>query len=370
MIPKLPWLGVALLAACFSVAWAQGPAQGPADGPLHTLLIPPEVLLQQREAIGLTDKQVDQIRARVEVVGPKVQEHQARLGAAMGRLAELLSAEKVDEDAALKQLDQVLAIEKDMKQLHLRILIELRNELTAEQRRAAARIAQNPKPAEGLEQRLQAKIARIEKEVQSRAQAGQSPFDVVGLMQKFPELMQNGQVREAEAVLDRAIKMLGLEGAERSPRGEKPAGPPRELAEKIQVIQQRAERMRQNGQDVSEIQKRMSKLGPLVQQGKIDDANKLLKEVLELTDDAAADDAPGDDAADEAPGDGATFDENTRLSPEAVRAEVNALNREDIAWRKIAWKTCLLDGLKASREQKKPIILWVFIDRPIDDERC
>lgn len=41
-----------------------------------------------------------------------------------------------------------------------------------------------------------------------------------------------------------------------------------------------------------------------------------------------------------------------------------------VAWREIAWKTCLLEGLKASREQKKPVVLWVFIDRPVDDERC
>ena len=51
-------------------------------------------------------------------------------------------------------------------------------------------------------------------------------------------------------------------------------------------------------------------------------------------------------------------------------AEIAALKKEDVAWRKIAWKTCLLDGLKASREQNKPVMLWIFIDRPIDDERC
>ena len=63
-------------------------------------------------------------------------------------------------------------------------------------------------------------------------------------------------------------------------------------------------------------------------------------------------------------------DKKTSKSLEAVRAEVNALQKEDVAWRHIEWKTCLLDGLKASREQSKPIMLWVFIDRPIDDERC
>jgi len=58
------------------------------------------------------------------------------------------------------------------------------------------------------------------------------------------------------------------------------------------------------------------------------------------------------------------------LSLAEVQKEVNGLKKEDVAWRKIEWRTCLLDGLKASRKQKKPIMLWVFIDRPIDDERC
>lgn len=58
------------------------------------------------------------------------------------------------------------------------------------------------------------------------------------------------------------------------------------------------------------------------------------------------------------------------LSPKQIQAEVASLKKEDTAWRKIAWKTCLLEGLKESREKNKPIILWIFIDRPIDDERC
>jgi len=58
------------------------------------------------------------------------------------------------------------------------------------------------------------------------------------------------------------------------------------------------------------------------------------------------------------------------LSSDAVDAAVKALKKEDVAWRRIDWKTCLLDGLETSREQHKPIVLWAFIDRPIDDERC
>jgi hypothetical protein len=55
---------------------------------------------------------------------------------------------------------------------------------------------------------------------------------------------------------------------------------------------------------------------------------------------------------------------------EALKAEVEGLRAVKVAWREIAWKTCLIEGLAESREKKKPVLLWVFIDRPVDDKRC
>ena len=57
-------------------------------------------------------------------------------------------------------------------------------------------------------------------------------------------------------------------------------------------------------------------------------------------------------------------------TPESLRADIESLKAAKPAWREIAWKSCLLDGLKESRVKKKPVVLWVFIDRPIDDARC
>jgi len=57
-------------------------------------------------------------------------------------------------------------------------------------------------------------------------------------------------------------------------------------------------------------------------------------------------------------------------TPEALKAEIEALKSSKVAWREIAWKTCLIEGLKESREKNKPVLLWVFIDRPADDARC
>ena len=66
---------------------------------------------------------------------------------------------------------------------------------------------------------------------------------------------------------------------------------------------------------------------------------------------------------------GATAPPDAR-SFEELRADVLSMKEEQVPWRAIQWKTCLLDGLRASREQAKPLMLWIFIDLPIDDERC
>ena len=57
-------------------------------------------------------------------------------------------------------------------------------------------------------------------------------------------------------------------------------------------------------------------------------------------------------------------------SAESLKARIESLRVPAVAWRQIQWKSCLLDGLKESREKKKPLLLWVFIDRPADDARC
>ena len=65
-----------------------------------------------------------------------------------------------------------------------------------------------------------------------------------------------------------------------------------------------------------------------------------------------------------------TVAEKKPATPEALKAEIETLKAAKVAWREIAWKSCLLEGLKESREKKKPVLLWVFIDRPADDARC
>lgn len=63
-------------------------------------------------------------------------------------------------------------------------------------------------------------------------------------------------------------------------------------------------------------------------------------------------------------------DEATVRTPEQIRAVVGGMVQKDVAWRTVQWRTCLIDGLRESQQTGKPVVLWIFIDRPIDDERC
>lgn len=53
-----------------------------------------------------------------------------------------------------------------------------------------------------------------------------------------------------------------------------------------------------------------------------------------------------------------------------LKKEWQDMRLPNVAWRNIEWKTCLLEALRASRKKNKPLILWIFIDLPIDDKRC
>lgn len=57
-------------------------------------------------------------------------------------------------------------------------------------------------------------------------------------------------------------------------------------------------------------------------------------------------------------------------TPEALQARIEALRPSKLVWREIRWNRCLLDGLRQSREQVKPVLLWAFINPDPTAERC
>jgi hypothetical protein len=56
-------------------------------------------------------------------------------------------------------------------------------------------------------------------------------------------------------------------------------------------------------------------------------------------------------------------------TPEALKAEIQALRDARVAWRKVEWRTCLLGALNEAAIGKKPVFLWVLGGMP-SEGRC
>jgi Spy/CpxP family protein refolding chaperone len=121
------------------------PAQSALGGdPIFQALFPPELIMQHRRAIGLTDEQRDAISQLIQQLQGRVVRLQWELLDEIQQLTEVMSTPRVDLDRALDQLDSVLETEKSIKQAHLEMLVRIKNLLTPEQQSALERLRAAP----------------------------------------------------------------------------------------------------------------------------------------------------------------------------------------------------------------------------------
>lgn len=106
---------------------------------LAQFVFPPELVMQHQAAIGLEPAQRTAITGAVRSFQDKTLELQWQVQAETQRLHELLASPRVDQAAALAQVDKLLAVEREVKRAHMALLIQIKNELTpAQQEQLAA----------------------------------------------------------------------------------------------------------------------------------------------------------------------------------------------------------------------------------------
>src|SRR5438094_9827143 len=131
---------LALLAV--AAAGAQSPqSPQPPEDPLARVLFPPELVMQHQQDIGLRAEQRAAITKAIQDFQTKAVDLQWRMQEQSQRLASLLDKPAVDQTAALAQVDEVLGVEREVNRAHITLLINIKNEVSAEQqaRLAAAR---------------------------------------------------------------------------------------------------------------------------------------------------------------------------------------------------------------------------------------
>ena len=129
------WWG--LMAASLMLVPGVGAAQegeGKAD-PFSEVFFAPELIMQHRRAIALTDEQRDAVTGVIQDLQGSVVSYQFELLDEVQTLVEILSVPEVDLDRAMDQVDQFLETENDVKKAQFELLIRIKNILTPEQQR-------------------------------------------------------------------------------------------------------------------------------------------------------------------------------------------------------------------------------------------
>jgi len=125
---------LALIAALMisTVATAQSPPAGATDDIAQNFFAP-DLVLKYREVIGLDAGQSKMLKDLVQKAQGKFLDLQWDMQAEAGKLAQLVRLPRVDESAALAQVDKVLGMEREVKKAQISLLIQIKNLLTPAQ---------------------------------------------------------------------------------------------------------------------------------------------------------------------------------------------------------------------------------------------
>lgn len=171
------------------------------NDPIADNLFPPDLVLQQQRAIALTTEQRDFIQSTTEKAQPRIQETEQRVREEVQKLASLIAKDRMDETAVLAQADSLTSAERELRRTQLRLMISIKNNLTPEQQTKI----------KGLKTKLlvlHSKGDRVGAGVRRWQEQGRDPSPVAQVMQEAEPLVRDGKLEEAEAVLDRALKLL------------------------------------------------------------------------------------------------------------------------------------------------------------------
>ncbi len=122
---------ILVVIACFGIATAM--AAGPKHDVFKGKLFPPNVILENQDELELSKDQFTKIRAAVVEVQGNVAEYEWDMREAYVKLMAELDQSPVDEDRVLEHANTALLAENQVKKQQMRMLVRLKNLLTADQ---------------------------------------------------------------------------------------------------------------------------------------------------------------------------------------------------------------------------------------------
>ena len=187
-------------------------SQQPVPDAVGENLFPPELLVHFHSEIGITEEQRDSFAAAIQKIQPQFEEKQKQIQTELEKLAALLKRERVEEAATLAQFDKILNLEREVRRTHLAFVIGLKNKLSPEQQAKLQEIKKRHTSGQlpsSLHAKMDAKLQKVQAGVEKWQNGGRDPSSIGEMMQEFEPLMKAGRIKEAEALLDKVLKLLG-----------------------------------------------------------------------------------------------------------------------------------------------------------------
>ena len=170
-------------------------------------MVPPEIVLQNAEELGLTVEQRRTLRSEAAALEAKMKPLQQQMRDETVAFVAALAQEKPDEAAVLAQFDKLNKVEVELKRLRLLMTLRMKAGLSAEQQAKARRLnaAAGSAPLLGS---TAAKLERIKQGVERWKREGRDVTQARELWERTRRFLQEGRDAEARAVLEEAQAIL------------------------------------------------------------------------------------------------------------------------------------------------------------------
>lgn len=110
-----------------------GPQLQPPPDPTREHLFPPELVLENQEAISLTIEQRRAVEEALRQMRPRVVEQERRLRQETATFEGILGEDRASHERVVTQFDRVAEAEKQLRRTHLELLLAIKEALSADQ---------------------------------------------------------------------------------------------------------------------------------------------------------------------------------------------------------------------------------------------
>jgi Spy/CpxP family protein refolding chaperone len=185
------------------------PASAPAQqSPLPDQMLPPEFVLPNSAAIGLSAAQSQALTQGITKLQAQMRPLQAQMYQAEADLTRLLVAAKPDDAAVLAKYADLDALESEVKQLRLRMTLLAKSVMTPEQHAKALSLKAARPTVPGDGRWLRERLERVRDGIARWEREGRDVSRVTELWQEFQSYSQKHWFQKADQALEEALALL------------------------------------------------------------------------------------------------------------------------------------------------------------------